>query len=418
VEIILAAVFVEETSLMQWDVPYIVSRSLTLEVRNTGRLAARGSISRPLQDMDLDALPVLLAFAAGSTPREALARLSAEWELEEEGFAIVVMTLIDQAFLIPIDRNGAVSLAQDGFASILSHHHMLRDTVRVLAYQSAITRHSRGCSVVEIGCGTGILSIFAARAGARRVVAIEESEIAIVAQQMFRSNGCDEIELRRTNSRDVELDEPADLLIHEILGVDPFAENILPAVLDARARLLRPGGRLLPSRVQVLCLALEVEQRPHRDMEYVLAEAAEVQRLYGVDLGPVLDALAEMDPRQLAPPMEDSDGALFKPKVLSEECLLIDLDLQTDDLDLAGELPEVRLRIKRPGTLGALAVYFRAYLDEDIQLTNAPFAPPTSWGLPLRPVSRRVQVAAGEEVGLRIKLMSRRGRQYLDVDLA
>jgi protein arginine N-methyltransferase 1 len=116
--------------------------------------------------------------------------------------------------------------------------------------------------------------------------------------------------------------------------------------------------------------------------------------------------------------MEDSDAALFKPKVLSEECLLIDLDLQTDDLDLAGELPEVRLRIKRPGTLGALAVYFRAYLDEDIQLTNAPFAPPTSWGLPLRPVSRRVQVAAGEEVGLRIKLLSRRGRQYLDVDLA
>ena len=200
-----------------------------------------------------------------------------------------------------------MSLAQDGFASILSHHHMLRDTVRVLAYQSAIARHSRGCSVVEVGCGTGILSIFAARAGARRVVAIEESEIAIVAQRMFRANGCDEIELRRTNSRDVELDEPADLLIHEILGVDPFAENLLPAVLDARERLLRPGGRLLPSRVQVLCLGLEVEPRPHRDMDYILAEAAEIQRLYGVDLGPVLDLLAETDPRQLVPPLEDGD---------------------------------------------------------------------------------------------------------------
>jgi precorrin-6B methylase 2 len=403
---------------MRWDASYIVSRSLTFEIPRTGRLAARSSISRPLQDMDLDALPVLLAFAAGSTPREALARLSAEWELEDEGFATVVTALIDQAFLVPVDRNGAVSLAQDGFASILSHHHMLRDTVRVLAYQSAIARHSRGCSVVEVGCGTGILSIFAARAGARRVVAIEESEIAIVAQRMFRANGCDEIELRRTNSRDVELDEPADLLIHEILGVDPFAENLLPAVLDARERLLRPGGRLLPSRVQVLCLGLEVEPRPHRDMDYILAEAAEIQRLYGVDLGPVLDLLAETDPRQLVPPLEDGDPALFKPKVLSEECLLVDLDLHTDNLDLAGELAEVRLRIRSAGSLGALAVYFRAYLDEDIQLTNAPFAPPTSWGRPLRPVSRRVQVAPGDEVGLRVQLLSRRGRQYLDVDLA
>ena len=51
---------------MQWDVPYVVSRSLTLEIPRTGRLAARSSISRTPQDMALDALPVLLAFAAGA----------------------------------------------------------------------------------------------------------------------------------------------------------------------------------------------------------------------------------------------------------------------------------------------------------------------------------------------------------------
>jgi protein arginine N-methyltransferase 1 len=392
---------------------------LTLEVRRTGKLAARSSISRPVQDMELDVLPVLLAFAGGSTPRAALDHLKAEWELEDEGFAIVVTTLINQAFLVALDKDGAVALAQEGFASIQSHHHMLRDTVRVLAYQSAIARHSRGRSVVEIGCGTGILSIFAARAGARRVVAIEESEIAAVAERMFRLNGCDGIvELRRTNSRDVELDEPADLLIHEILGVDPFHENLIPAVLDARERLLRPGGRLLPSRVQVLCLGVEAEPRPHRDKAYFLAEAAEVQRLYGVDLTPVLDLLAQIDPRQLIPPYGNDDAMLFTPKVLSEECLLVDLDLHTGDLHRAGEPAEINLRIRNPGTLGALAIYFRAHLDEETQLTNSPFAPPTSWGSPVRPLSSRVQVAAGDEVSLRVQLRGRNGRQYLDVDLA
>lgn len=403
---------------MQWDVPYRVSRSLTFEIPSTGRLAARSSISRPLQDMDLDALPVLLAFAAGATPREALVRLTAEWELEEDGFATVVTALIDQAFLVPAGQEGAVSLAAEGFASIFSHHHMLQDTVRVMTYQSAIARHSRGCSVVEIGCGTGILSIFAARAGARRVVAIEESEIAAVAERMFRANGCDGIiELRRANSRDVVLDEPADLLIHEIIGVDPFGENLLPFVLDARERFLRPGGRLLPSRLQVFCRGLEVEPRPYRDKAYILAEAAEAQKIYGLDLTPVLDLLAETDARRFMPQLDDSDGTIFRPKVLSDECLLVDLDLQSDSLDRAGEPAEVRLRIQSPGTLGALAIYFRAHLDEDIQLSNAPFAPPTSWGRPLRSVSRRIEVKPGDEVALRVQLQSRRGSQFLDVDL-
>ncbi len=403
---------------MQWDVPYVVSRSLTFEIRPTGRLAARTSVSRPLQDMDLDALPVLLAFAEGKTPREALERLRTEWELEDEGFSIVVMALIDQAFLVPAGQEGVVSLATEGFASIVSHHHMLQDTVRVMTYQSAISRHSRGCSVVEVGCGTGILSIFAARAGARRVVAIEESEIASVAEKMFRANGCEGIvQLRRANSRDVVLDEPADLLIHEILGVDPFAENLIPFVLDARERFLRPGGRLLPSRVQVFCLGLEVEPRPHRDKAYRLAEVAEVQRIYGLDLGPVIEVLAGTHPRQLAPPLEDSDRSIFAPKVLSEECLLVDLDLYADDLDRAGEAAEIRLPIRNAGTLGALAVYFRAHLDESIQLANGPFAPYTSWGRPLRPTARNVQVVPGDEVRLRVELQSRRGQQYLDVDL-
>ena len=148
-----------------------------------------------------------------------------------------------------------------------------------------------------------------------------------------------------------------------------------------------------------------------------MAEAREVQKLYGLDFTPLLELLARTDPRQFIPPLEDGDRTLFKPRILSEECLLVDLDLRADNLDRAGEPAEVRLRIRSPGTLGGLAVYFRAHLDETIQLANAPLAPMTSWGRPLRHLSRRVQVAPGDEVGLQVKLRSRRGREYLDVDL-
>jgi len=102
---------------------------------------------------------------------------------------------------------------------------------------------------------------------------------------MFRANGCDGIvELRRANSRDVELDEPADLIIHEILGIEPFEENILPVIADARRRLLRPGGRLLPRRLELCGIGVEAAEPPlETEDERMLAEARELPGLYGLD---------------------------------------------------------------------------------------------------------------------------------------
>lgn len=64
------------------------------------------------------------------------------------------------------------------------HEDMLKDEVRTLAYKDAIVRNwhlFEGKTVLDIGCGTGILSIFAARAGAKHVYAIDNASIAIHA---------------------------------------------------------------------------------------------------------------------------------------------------------------------------------------------------------------------------------------------
>jgi SAM-dependent methyltransferase len=401
---------------MQWDAHYTVSRSLTIEIGAGGGLAARCSISRPAQELALDAVPVLVAFAGGATPRAALDSLRSEYDLEEDGFAAVVERLAEEAFLIPAPASGAaVPLAAEGFASVVAHHLMLRDTLRVQAYERAISRHARGCSVVEIGCGSGILSIFAARAGARRVVAIEESGIASLAAEMFRANGCDGVvELRLANSRDVELDEPADLLVHEILGIDPFFENLLPCMRDARERLLRPGGRFLPCRLQVEIVGLEIDERRPAQL---VAETRQLAALYGVDLGPLARLLADLDARQL-PRNMDYDPTDFRHRPLSRELTIFDIDFGAGTLEDAGDAREVRLPIREAGVLGGVSVSFRAHLDEEIQLTNSPFAPPTHWGRDVRGLSRRVPVAPGDEVALRLELRTERGRQKLHVDLA
>ncbi|HEX4961576.1 MAG TPA: 50S ribosomal protein L11 methyltransferase [Thermoanaerobaculia bacterium] len=403
---------------MNWDIAYVVTRSLTLEVAPTGNLVVVGSLSRKPQVMDLDALPVLLGFASGALPREVLHRLRQDWEIEENGFGEVVGALIEENLLQPVDtQEEKPSLPERAFGSVRGHFNMLKDPVRVLSYRSAIERQAKGLTVVEIGCGTGILSLFAARAGARKVIAIEESAIAQTAAKMFAANGAaDSIELRVTNSRNVELDEPADLIIHEILGVDPFEEKLLPVLDDARRRLLKPGGRLLPYRLEVCCMGVERDD-PAADGERILAEAGEFSGLYGLDFRPFLDDLGE-SVVPMATRTWIGGKTSFDPVILSEESRFLDLDFRTDPLDLTGWAAKVPLRIIREGTLAGAVLFFRAHLDEQIQLTTSPLAPVTSWGWDIRLFSRQVAVAPGDEVSLTVELRHRAGAQSLTVDLA
>ena len=354
---------------MNWDVSYTVSRSLVLQIDDGGELLASSSVSRMPQALTPDALPVLQAFAGGRTPAEALARLRDDWELDEDGFRGVVDALVAQNALTPAAGDD-VAPAEGVFASPAMHFGLVRDTIRVLAYRRAIFRHCRGKNVVEIGCGSGILSVFAAKAGARRVIAIEESRIADLAVAMFEANGvADRVELRRGNSRDVSIDEPADVIIHEVLGSDPFAENVLPFIEDARSRMLAPDGILIPSALEVCCAGFEVP-RPRAG-----AELTELEGLYGIDFS----AFGEFMDRTAAVPSARALGDHFTPRILTEEAQLYRIDF-AGDMSPAPRR-ELALRATHAGTLGAVVVFFRAHLDDETFLSTAPHAPRTSWGM-------------------------------------
>ncbi|HSN86132.1 MAG TPA: class I SAM-dependent methyltransferase [Thermoanaerobaculia bacterium] len=405
---------------MDWSSSYAVSRSLALGISPSGKLMGAGSISDLPQEMDSEALPVLLGFASGASPRAVLTQLQETWEVEEQGFEAVVGAMLEKGFLIPAGtgvQSGDLHLPAEGFGSVFSHLEMLRDPVRVLTYRAAIERQSPGKKVAEIGCGTGILSLFAAKAGAAKVVAIEESRISEVAAEMFAANGCsDRIELRIGNSRNVELDPPADLIIHEILGTDPFGESLLPVLADARRRLLKPGGRFLPGRLEVCCVGVECEDRgtPGR----VLAEARELAGLYGLDFGPFLHALEAAGPRRDRPWLSAGDSS-FSRRLLSEESRLLNLDFHWEDLlERAGQPVTVPLRITAGGILDSVAVFFRAWFDEKTFVTTSPVAPATSWGWSLRRLSRSIRVESGDEVPISASTENRLGRQVFQVDLA
>ncbi|CAI5515186.1 unnamed protein product, partial [Closterium sp. Naga37s-1] len=153
----------------------------------------------------------------------------------------------------------------DSYANLGIHQEMIQDEVRTCAYRDALMRHAdriRGKVVVDVGCGTGILSIFAARAGARKVYAIDASDIAIHAQQVVQANGLsDVITVLHKRVEEVELEERADVLVSEWMGYMLLYETMLPAVIAARDRLLKPGGLILPSHATLFIAPVSCEDR-------------------------------------------------------------------------------------------------------------------------------------------------------------
>ncbi|KAI0182145.1 S-adenosyl-L-methionine-dependent methyltransferase [Hypoxylon sp. FL1284] len=172
----------------------------------------------------------------------------------------------------------------ESYAGVEIHETMLKDTVRTDAYRDFIYNNKHlfaGKTVLDIGCGTGILSMFCARAGAAKVFAVDASDIVDRAQEnVFRNGLSDVVTCVRGRIEEVALPggvEQVDVIVSEWMGYCLLFEAMLPSVLHARDRYLRPGGLLVPSHAN-LWLA------PVADQEYVADNIHFWRDVYGFDM--------------------------------------------------------------------------------------------------------------------------------------
>ena len=80
----------------------------------------------------------------------------------------------------------------DSYAHVSIHRIMLSDKIRTVSYREAVFRNPslfKDKVILDVGCGTGIISLFAAKCGAKRVYAVEKSSISKYANQIFEKNG-------------------------------------------------------------------------------------------------------------------------------------------------------------------------------------------------------------------------------------
>ncbi|KAJ6584357.1 S-adenosyl-L-methionine-dependent methyltransferase [Mycena capillaripes] len=150
------------------------------------------------------------------------------------------------------------------------HATMIQDKVRTSTYAHFILTNPslfHDAVVLDVGCGTGILSLFAARSGAKRVFAVDASDIAEKAEKIVKANGLDHIiTVIRGKVEDITLPDgvqQVDVVISEWMGYALLYESMLDSVLRARDRFLKPEGVMAPSQCKMLlalCDASEVSK--------------------------------------------------------------------------------------------------------------------------------------------------------------
>lgn len=193
---------------------------------------------------------------------------------------------------------------------------MLKDTSRTSAYRDFIYDNKHLFAdklVLDVGCGTSILSMFSAKAGARRVIAVDNSSIITKAREIIATNALDStVTCVRGKIEDVALPLPAgaekvDILVSEWMGYCLLYEAMLDSVLHARDRYLNPTtGLMVPSHCS-LRLA------PVADPEYLADTLGFWPDVYGFDMSPMTDKFFDdVLVRTVAPDNVAGDSAVFK----------------------------------------------------------------------------------------------------------
>jgi SAM-dependent methyltransferase len=148
---------------------------------------------------------------------------------------------------------------------LVYHDLLVRDRIRNRAFRRALARRVvPGSNVLDIGSGTGLWAVEAARLGARRVVAVEKEPLLVpLIERLAADHGvADRVHVVGGDSRRITLPREFDLLVSETVGNLAFDEGILPLVADARKRFLRPGAGVVPAAITLAAAPVHEGWRP------------------------------------------------------------------------------------------------------------------------------------------------------------
>ncbi len=200
--------------------------------------------------------------------------------------------------------------------SLFDHGAMIADEVRMDAYLRALKQVITPTScVLDIGAGSGVFALMAAKLGARRVYAIEPDDVIGLARRLIADNGfTDRITLIQADAREITLEERADVIVSDLGGHLPWHGTHLPVINHARTRFLAPGGIMIPAVDRIFAAVVSSDNVERRavwrqaplglDLSAAAEPAAQEFRAYRVEPGDLLSNVKPVATLDYRAPLE------------------------------------------------------------------------------------------------------------------
>jgi len=297
----------------------------------------------------------------------------------------------------------------DSYAHFGIHEEMLKDEVRTLTYRNSMMNNPhlfKDKIVLDIGCGTGILSMFAKKAGAKHVYGIDMSSIIDHAKTIVKDNGFEnDITLIKGKVEEVELPvDKVDIIISEWMGYCLLYESMLDTVLFARDKWLQSEGLMFPDKASLYMTA--IEDRDYKDDKINWWDS-----VYGFNMSAIKDVA-------LSEPLVD---VVDKNQVVTDSCMMKEIDLKTVKVeDLNFDVP-FKIRVRRNDYLHAFVVFFTVDFSACHKRTGfstGPEARYTHWKQTVFYLKDTLTVKCGEEVSGNFNIhQNQRNKRDLDISL-
>ncbi len=300
----------------------------------------------------------------------------------------------------------------DLYGSMRSQRFMLEDMKRMKAYHSAIFNNKskiiENKVILDVGTGTGVLSVWAAKAGAKQVYAVDASNAAELARHLVQvSNVSNIVTVIQSKVEDVEIPEPVDVIVSEWMGSLLLKESMFDSVAYARDKWLKPGGLMLPSHASIL-IGLYAPTSDHDHTNFVRAKfeqdmaewnetVTNLQRL-DVDYSSFTSDL-EQDLSDYFLGNAIRVNYLSPDNLVSEPQRVLDFDCATvDPTALFQFSQDFQFTVSKEAEIRGFLGWFTTDFPNGVVLNTEPGQTYNHWGQQLYPLKESIKVVPDDKV--------------------
>lgn len=316
------------------------------------------------------------------------------------------------------ERTDASSASQyfQFYGYLSQQQNMMQDFIRTSTYQRAILANIddfKDKVVLDVGAGSGILSFFAAQAGARKVYAVEASSMAKHAETLVMNNKLnDRIVVIPGKIEEIALPEQVHIIISEPMGYMLFNERMLETYLHAK-KWLAPNGKMFPSRG-------DLHIAPFSDSQLYVEQLTKAnfwfqQNFHGVDLSSLRSAALK---EYFYQPVVDT----FDVRICTAKSFRYTVDFsKADEKDLHRIDIPFSFVMHQTDEVHGLAFWFDVAFfgsQQTVWLSTSPTQPLTHWYQVRCLIDTPLFVQRGQTLTGRVVLSSNKRQSYnVDIEL-